>query len=153
VIVTINFNVAGRGRVVQDSTFFSTEIRHKINLVTTELSSLKHESDVITRENSNLSSFEKRADLLSEDLRELQGQLGDLNTLVDRLNADADLEDIERSFLQLREKNQRENKVLDEAFSFRQQKENEIQEVEMMIEREMKKSEKLINDLVSFVNI
>jgi intraflagellar transport protein 74 len=145
--------LAGRGRVIQDSTFFSTEIRHKINLVTTELSALKHESDVITRENSNLASFEKRADLLSEDLRELQGQLGDLNTLVDRLNADADLEDIERSYLQLREKNQKENKVLEEAFSFRQHKENEIQEVELMIERETMKSEKLINDLVCLQSI
>lgn len=106
--------------MVHDSTYFSTEIRHKINMISQELGALKNEGDMITRENSNLASFEKRADLLSEDLRELQGKLGDLNTLVDRLNADADLEDIDRSYNQLQKKNQSENNILDDAFSSRQ---------------------------------
>ncbi|KAL3901129.1 MAG: hypothetical protein SGCHY_000849 [Lobulomycetales sp.] len=89
-------------------------------MISQELGALKNEGDMITRENSNLASFEKRADLLSEDLRELQGKLGDLNTLVDRLNADADLEDIDRSYNQLQKKNQSENNILDDAFSSRQ---------------------------------
>ena len=67
-----------------------------------------------------MSSFEKRADLLSEDLRELQGHLGDLNTLVDKLNSDADLDDIDRMLLQIRQKTKVETKNLDEEFFLRQ---------------------------------
>ena len=60
-------------------------------------------------------------DQSANELRELQGQLGDLNTLVDKLNVDTDLEDIERLYNQIKIKNQRENNILNDVFTQRQQ--------------------------------
>ncbi|KAJ3212909.1 Intraflagellar transport protein 74, partial [Clydaea vesicula] len=137
----------GRGRVIQDSTYFCTEIRQKMNLVNNEIANLNKEAEIITRENSNLSSFEKKADAISEELRDLQSQLGDLNTLVDKLHVDADLEDIERLTSQITEKNSRESKTLDEVFLTRQQRDKQIKEIENQIESEVKKSDDMINNL------
>jgi intraflagellar transport protein 74 len=48
------------GRMVQDKTFFQTELRQKINLLTAELNKLNHEAEATNRENSNYAAFEKR---------------------------------------------------------------------------------------------
>ncbi|KAI9364871.1 hypothetical protein DFJ73DRAFT_353433 [Zopfochytrium polystomum] len=135
------------GRTVQDKTFFQTELRQKINLLTNEISRLTSEGDALNRENSNYATFEKRADILADELRDLQGQLGDLNTLVDKLHADADLNDIERTINQLKSKNQRESQILDDIFLQRQQRENQLREMEKAIDGERRKSEAQINEL------
>ena len=129
--------------MIQDRTFYHTELRQRINLISAEISRLNSEYENIIKENANVSSFEKRlvcsisatpnlyltkndihhirADNLSAELRDLQGQLGDYNTLVDKLHTDADLEDIERHYTQLKSHNAVESSVLDDVFLERQQ--------------------------------
>ncbi|KAJ3412205.1 Intraflagellar transport protein 74 [Chytridiales sp. JEL 0842] len=140
-------NVQGIGRMVQDKTYFQTELRQKINILTAELNKMNQEAEATNKENSNYTIFEKRADGLAQELRDLQGQLGDLNTLVDKLHTDSDLADIERQQEQLKLKNHRESQILDEIFAQRQQKENLVRDVEKAIELERKKAEAQINDL------
>ena len=66
-------------------------------------------------------NFLNRADGLAEELKELQGELGDYNTLVDKVNTSNDLEEVEKQLLQLKSKNQRESHILDDIFIQRQQ--------------------------------
>jgi intraflagellar transport protein 74 len=54
-------------------------------------------------------------------LRDLQGLLGDYNTLVDKLNTDTSFEDFESEYSELQAKNSRKSKELDEIFLTRQQ--------------------------------
>lgn len=143
----IKSGVQGTGRMVQDKTYFQSELRQKINMLTSEINKMSSEADIVNRENSNYATFEKRADALSEDLKDLQGQLGDLNTLVDKLHTDSDLADVERLTFQLKAKNQRESQVLDDIFLQRQQKENQVREIEKAIEDERRKAEAQINEL------
>ncbi|TPX34377.1 hypothetical protein SmJEL517_g02996 [Synchytrium microbalum] len=131
----------GPGRLVQDRTFFQTELRRRITLVNNEIAKLQTESDQIDRENSNTGALEKRADSLADEIRDLQGQLADLNTLIDRLSAGADLEEVERQRSVLKEKNMRESRVLDDLFAERQQKEAAVREAERLVEEERKKAE------------
>ncbi|KAJ3090365.1 Intraflagellar transport protein 74 [Quaeritorhiza haematococci] len=137
----------GPGRVVQDKTYFQAELRQKINLLWGEIAKLNNEAEQIQKENSNYSTFERRADALAEELKDLQGQLGDLNTLVDKLHTDADLEDLERACEQSKAKKQRQSQVLDEVFALRQQKDNLVRELERTIEAERQKAEAHINEL------
>ncbi|KAJ3017081.1 UNVERIFIED_CONTAM: Intraflagellar transport protein 74 [Siphonaria sp. JEL0065] len=137
----------GNGRMVQDRTFWQSELRQKIGLLTTEINKLSTEAETMNKENSNYAAFEKRADILANDLRELQGQLGDFNTLIDKLHTDSDLSDIEKQCAQLKSKNQRESQILDEIFMQRQQKDLLVREVEKNIEEERQRSESQINEL------
>ncbi|KAJ3038636.1 Intraflagellar transport protein 74 [Rhizophlyctis rosea] len=139
--------VQGPGRMIQDRTFYQSELRQRINLISSEISRLNNEYENITKENANVASFEKRADLLSSELRDLQGQLGDYNTLVDKLHTDADLEDIERHYTQLKAQNAVESSKLDDVFLERQQREQAVREAEKQIEEERKHAEALINEL------
>ena len=90
---------------------------------------------------------------MADELREFQGQLGDLNTLVDKLHTDSDLADIERQQMQLKSKNQRENQILEEVFAQRQQKESYNREIERNIDEERRKAEAQINELVCSIEI
>ncbi|EGF76616.1 hypothetical protein BATDEDRAFT_92593 [Batrachochytrium dendrobatidis JAM81] len=137
----------GQGRMVQDVTFFQTELRQKMNLLTQEIYRIASEADTATKENSNYATFEKRADSLAEELKEVQGKLGDLNTLVDKLHTDTDLEELEHQYHQLQAKNQRELQVLDEIFMQRQQHESSIRDIENQIAEEQQKAEDQINTL------
>ncbi len=62
-----------------------------------------------------------RADDLASELREWQGQLGDYNTLVDKLNTDTDLEQVEKEFQELKTLNANTTSNLDAIFLSRQQ--------------------------------
>lgn len=62
-----------------------------------------------------------RADNLSDDLKELQGQLGDYNMLMDKINTNNDLDGVETQYQMLKSNNQRETHVLDDIFIQRQQ--------------------------------
>lgn len=137
----------GPGRLIQDKTYFQAELRQKITLLSNELNRINQETEQVTRENANVASFEKRADVLAEELRELQGQLGDFNTLIDKLHTDTDLDEIEGHYNRLKMQNQRESSMLDEIFSTRQLKENLLRENERQIEEERRRAEEQFKDL------
>ncbi|TPX54840.1 hypothetical protein PhCBS80983_g05707 [Powellomyces hirtus] len=137
----------GPGRMIQDITYFQSELRQKITLLTSEINKLNNEYETISKENTNYTSFEKRADGLAEELRELQGRLGDFNTLVDKLHTDTDLEDIERHYNQIKAKNERDSIALDDVFQERQQREAAVREVELQIEQEQSRAEEQVNAL------
>ncbi|KAJ3183602.1 Intraflagellar transport protein 74 [Gaertneriomyces sp. JEL0708] len=143
----IKTSTQGPGRMVQDITFYQSELRHRITLLSTEITRLNTEYDTVSKETSNYNTFEQRADTLAEELRELQGQLGDLNTLVDKLHTDTDLEDIERQCNQLKAQNERQTKALDEIFAERQQRVKALADVENEISEEKKKTESKISEL------
>jgi hypothetical protein len=46
--------------MVQDSTFYATELRQKLNQVREELGRMNLEIDNTQKENANVSSFEKK---------------------------------------------------------------------------------------------
>ncbi|KAJ3182990.1 Intraflagellar transport protein 74 [Geranomyces variabilis] len=137
----------GPGRMIQDITYFQSELRQKISLLSAELARLNAEYDLLSKENANYASFERRADGLAGELRELQGTLGDFNTLVDKLHTDTDLEDIERHCQQLRVKNERDEIVLDDVFQERQAREAAVRDVESQIEAERARAEKQVAEL------
>ena len=49
--------------MVQDKTYFQSELRQKINMLTSEINKMSSEADIVNRENSNYATFEKRCAL------------------------------------------------------------------------------------------
>ena len=54
---------AGTGRMVQDRTFFQSELRQKLNMLVSEINKMNNEGETIMKENSNYAAFEKRFEL------------------------------------------------------------------------------------------
>ncbi|KAI8825692.1 uncharacterized protein EV422DRAFT_137175 [Fimicolochytrium jonesii] len=54
--------------MVQDVTFFQSELRHKIALLNSEINKLNNEYDTINKENTNYMSFQRRYGIPAEHL-------------------------------------------------------------------------------------
>jgi intraflagellar transport protein 74 len=139
----------GPGRQVQDITFFQTELRQKLNAIVEETKRLHVQLEQQQKENQNYATFEKKADGLAQELRDLQDQLGDLNTLVDKLHTDTDLQVFEKEYIELQGKNKEVSDSLDELFLKRQQREQLIRDIELQVSAEQSKQEEQINGLDS----
>ena len=69
------------------------EVRQKCGSLGHEIAKIQSEIDAIQADNLNNAVFEKRADVLAAELKELQGILGDYNTFVDKLHTETDLQE------------------------------------------------------------
>ncbi|XP_031732636.1 intraflagellar transport protein 74 homolog isoform X1 [Anarrhichthys ocellatus] len=69
----------GPQRQILDKSYYLGLLRGKINELTTETSKLHKEIDNYNQENSVYLSYEKRAEGLAAEIKDLQGQLADYN--------------------------------------------------------------------------
>ena len=78
----------------------------------------------------------------------MQGQLGDYNTLVDKLQTDSGLEVFERETTELQRKNANDSASLDDLFAKRKEKVDLIQKAEQEILQQQEMAESLIKTMV-----
>ncbi|XP_060065256.1 intraflagellar transport protein 74 homolog [Ylistrum balloti] len=138
---------SGPQRQVQDRTYFLGLIRSKINELNAENARLNKEIDSTQDENSTYLTYEKRAEQLATEIRDLQGELGDYNTLVDKLTTDEDIQDVEFDLNDLRNGNERETKKIEELFEVKKAKEEAIQQLEQELDQEKRMADNLVNDM------
>uniref|UniRef100_A0A4W5MUP6 Intraflagellar transport 74 n=1 Tax=Hucho hucho TaxID=62062 RepID=A0A4W5MUP6_9TELE len=103
----------GPQRQILDKSYYLGLLRSKINELTTETSKLQKEIDTFNQENSVYLSYEKRAEGLAGELKDLQGQLADYNMLVDKLNTNTEMEEVINDFNMLKAQNDREAQSMD----------------------------------------
>lgn len=121
-------------RAYQDKNFFIPELHSRMALLTGEMGRLQAELDRFNVESEQYGQFEKKADALGKELREMQGQLADYNMLVDKMHTDTDLGDIVRQTQRLHEKNVTDARRVDALFTERTAKEDLRRGVEEEIE-------------------
>ncbi|XP_029640169.1 intraflagellar transport protein 74 homolog [Octopus sinensis] len=144
---TMKTGFRGPQRQVQDRTYYLGLIRAKNNELSAEISKLKKEVEVINEENSSYLSYEKRAETLAAEIRDLQGELGDYNTLVDKLTTDEDIQDVNYDYNDLRVQNEKEVKDIERLFEATKEKEKQISKLEKELSDEKELAESLINDM------
>ncbi|KAG9281653.1 hypothetical protein AMEX_G200 [Astyanax mexicanus] len=137
----------GPQRQILDKSYYLGLLRGKINELTTETSKLQMEIDVFNQENSVYLSYEKRAEGLAGEIKDLQGQLADYNMLVDKLNTNTEMDEVMNDFNMLRAQNDREAQSMDVIFTERREKEDMIQAVEEEIEREKQAADDIVKKM------
>ncbi|XP_052098080.1 intraflagellar transport protein 74 homolog [Mytilus californianus] len=139
--------VKGQGRTVKDRTYFLGLIRSKINELNGENTKLNKEIENNSEENSAFLTYEKRAEVLASEIRDLQGELGDYNTLVDKLTTDEDIQDVEMDLQDLKNSNEREARKIEELFEIKKQKEDQIRQIEQELDQEKRMADNIVNDM------
>ncbi|XP_059142911.1 intraflagellar transport protein 74 homolog [Physella acuta] len=137
------------GRQVQDKSYYLGLVRSKINELHAENTKLNNEIQNASEENSSFLSYEKRAEGLASEIRDLQGELGDYNTLVDKLTTDEDIQDVEFDCENLRTENDRNAKRMEDGFEIKKQREDQIQMLETELDQEKRMADNLVNDMES----
>uniref|UniRef100_T1JMT6 Intraflagellar transport protein 74 homolog n=1 Tax=Strigamia maritima TaxID=126957 RepID=T1JMT6_STRMM len=123
-------------RLVQDKSFFLGLLRTKIKELNNEITRLAKEVDKQNMEQSTYLTYDKRAKALAQEINDLQGELGDYNMLVDKLNTDTDADDVLREYDELKAQNEQESNNVENIFAQRRDKESQIQQLEKEIEEE-----------------
>ncbi|XP_015752644.1 PREDICTED: intraflagellar transport protein 74 homolog [Acropora digitifera] len=121
--------------------------RAKITDLATEISKLQKEIESFNQENATFLTYEKRAEGLASEIKELQGQLADYNTLLDKINTDTEMDDIIQDYDTLKVQNEREQNSIDELFTQRRDKENQIKQLELELDQERRMAESLVEDM------
>lgn len=137
----------GPQRQILDKSYYLGILRSKINEFTAEINKLQKEKEMYNQENSVYLSYEKRAESLAIEIKELQGQLADYNMLVDKLNTNTEMEEVMNDYKVLKAQNDRETQSMDIIFTERQAKEKQIRGVEEEIEQKMQAADCIIKNM------
>lgn len=89
-------------RQIQDKTYFVGLLKTKMTELNTEIGRLQRDNDARVQEQAAYATYEKKAEALAAELKELQGEMADHNLLVDKLNTDADMEDVREEYRELK---------------------------------------------------
>ncbi|XP_029842807.2 intraflagellar transport protein 74 homolog [Ixodes scapularis] len=131
-------------RQVQDKTYFIALLRTKMTELTNEIGRLQRENDALAQEQSGYATYEKKAEVLAAELKQLQGQMADHNLLLDKLNTDADMEDVREEYNELKGQNDQEARSVELLFEQRQDRERQLRQLEEEIEEERNMADNLI---------
>ncbi|MEQ2245031.1 Intraflagellar transport protein 74, partial [Ilyodon furcidens] len=121
----------------------------KINELTTEASKLHKEIENYNQENSVYLSYEKRAEGLAVEIKDLQGQLADYNMLVDKLNTNTEMEEMINDYNMLKVHNDMEAQSIDSIFTERREREVAIRAIEEEITRERQVADEVVQAMPS----
>nr|XP_046226601.1 intraflagellar transport protein 74 homolog [Scatophagus argus]XP_046226602.1 intraflagellar transport protein 74 homolog [Scatophagus argus] len=134
----------GPQRQILDKSYYLGLLRSKINELTTETSKLHKEIDNYNQENSVYLSYEKRAEGLAVEIKELQGQLADYNMLVDKLNTNTEMEDMINDYNIVKAQNNSEAESIDSIFTERREREEAIRAIEEEIRKERRVADEVV---------
>ncbi|KAL5491671.1 hypothetical protein EMCRGX_G017003 [Ephydatia muelleri] len=137
----------GPMRQVQDKTYYLGVLRSKIQELTSENQKLSKEIELYNQENSTYLTYEKRAETLAAEIKELQKEMADYNTLMDKLNTDTDVAAIMADFTALQMQNNLEAKNIDVLFAERHDKEAQAQTLQAEIEKQKQAAENTISSM------
>ncbi|KAM4718246.1 intraflagellar transport protein 74 homolog isoform 1-T2 [Anableps anableps] len=139
----------GPQRQILDKSYYLGLLRSKINELTTETSKLHKEIENYNQENSVYVSYEKRAEGLAAEIKDLQGQLADYNMLVDKLNTNTEMEEMINDYNMLKAQNDIEARSIDSIFTERREREEVIRAVEEEIRRERQVADEVVQAMPS----
>ncbi|XP_019857255.1 PREDICTED: intraflagellar transport protein 74 homolog [Amphimedon queenslandica] len=139
--------VKGPQRQVQDKSYYLGLLRSKIGELNNEVMKLTRELDSLQQESATYMTYEKRAEVLASEVEDLRGELGDYNTLIDKLNTETEIEAIIEDYSALCHQNEIESRTIDSLFAEKHQHEIKANQLETEIEQEKQLTETLIESM------
>ncbi|XP_008305616.1 intraflagellar transport protein 74 homolog [Cynoglossus semilaevis] len=137
----------GPQRQILDKSYYLGLLRSKITELTTETSKMHKEIDNYNQENSVYLSYEKRAEGMAAEIKDLQGQLADYNMLVDKLNTNTEMEEMINDYNILKAQNNREAESIDRIFTERREREEAVRAIEEEIRRERQVADEVVQSM------
>ncbi|XP_064385371.1 intraflagellar transport protein 74 homolog [Halichondria panicea] len=137
----------GPARQVQDKSFFLGLLRAKIQELSTEVVRMTREIEAFNQENATYLTFEKKAEGLADEIRELQGEMADYNTLMDKVNTDTEVGAVLADCTALQMQNDVEARSIDAIFASNQEAQTSIRGLEEAIERERSATDTVVEGM------
>ncbi|CAL8067937.1 unnamed protein product [Calicophoron daubneyi] len=139
--------VRGPRRQIEDKSYFLGVLRGKINDINMEIGNISQKTADAEEENASFVQYEQMAEKLALEIRELQGELGDYNTLVDKATLGDDVSSVELDWEEVRSANERAERNLELLFEERQKREISLKTTELELRQEQQLSETMIQEM------
>ncbi|KAL7055042.1 hypothetical protein AAHC03_024180 [Spirometra sp. Aus1] len=139
--------VKGPRRQIEDRSYFFGVLRNKINEISTELATIVTQNEEAEKESQSFIQYEQMAEQLASELRNLQGELGDYNTLVDKATIGHDIATIELDWEEVKAANERAELNLERLFEERKKREAQVMALETEFDQEKKMAESVVEDM------
>nr|CAH8866844.1 unnamed protein product [Trichobilharzia regenti] len=139
--------IRGPKRQIEDKSYFLGLLRGKINEVNTEIGTITRQLMETEQENASFVQYEQMAEKLAYEIKELQGELGDYNTLVDKATLSDNITSIEMDWEEVRVANERAERNLETLFEDRQRRELVLKSSELELKQEQQMSEAVIQEM------
>jgi len=123
----------GPARQINDNSYYIQQLHAKCAEVQQEIGALKGNIDQAQKDNSDYGQLERIYEKLSNEMRNLQGQLADYNLMLDRNRIHKNVDDILEEVRQLEGGNASERHRVDELLTHRQHLEGQGREVEQQL--------------------
>eukprot|EP00047_Mylnosiga_fluctuans_P011444 m.21406 g.21406 ORF g.21406 m.21406 type:complete len:595 (+) comp3622_c0_seq2:70-1854(+) len=140
---------AGQGRAVLDHSFFLGAIRSKCSELGTELSKLSTELQRLERDEATFTSYEGKATGLAKEIKALQGELADINTMQDKLNTNVDVTEVTAEREELKTINDRTQGEVDAVFAEKRKLETQLKILEGELNTERNWAQTLVQQMSS----
>ncbi|CAH8638854.1 Intraflagellar transport protein 74 [Schistosoma haematobium] len=140
--------IRGPKRQIEDKSYFLGLLRGKINEINSEVGNITRQLVEKEEDNASFVQYEQMAEKLAYEIKELQGELGDYNTLVDKATLGNNITSIEMDLEDVRAANERAERNLEMLFEDRQRKESSLKSCELELKQEQEMSEIVIQEMV-----
>lgn len=122
---------SGLRRQVQDKTYWMGILRAKMNELTMETSRLNQECEVMSKDESRIFMWRRKAETLAHELRKMTMELSIYNEYLDRVRGgDEDLESLKEDIEETEEESRQLTRVLEKKFKEKKEKEKELENLE-----------------------
>ncbi|KAH8856838.1 Intraflagellar transport protein 74 like [Schistosoma japonicum] len=139
--------VRGPKRQVEDKSYFLGLLRGKIDEINSEIGTITRQLTEKEEEDASFVQYEQMAEKLAYEIKELQGELQDYNTLVDKATLGDNITSIEMDLEDVQAANQRAEQNLEILFEDSQRRELSLKSCELELQEEQQLSEKVIQEM------
>lgn len=138
--------IGGRGtkRQVEDKSYYLGLLRARMADLAAETARLRASHEELQRDSGSFAQYEGMAETLARDIQDLQGQLADANTLLDRLNTEQDSAEVQLECDELRGRNEAQEAALEAAFEERKRAEAEVAAAERELDQERRMADSMV---------
>jgi len=135
------------GRVIQDESYFVGALRRKNSELQAEISNIRAEIKKLSRDHDQYQSYEKRAKGLSGQIKEMQGELADLNMLEDQVQQHVSIDEVLADADEMKSQNDEMSRENDALFSDRTKVEELVKQTQAQVAEEKGKADRLVEEL------
>ncbi|CAH8629438.1 unnamed protein product [Heterobilharzia americana] len=139
--------IRGPKRQIEDKSYFLGLLRGKINELNSEIGTIIHQLMETEEENASFVQYEQMAEKLAYEIKQLQGELSDYNTLVDKATLGDNITSIEMDWEEVHTANERAERNLEILFEDRQRRELSLKSIELEMKQEQQMSETVIHEM------
>ncbi|XRB15035.1 IFT74 protein [Pseudoscourfieldia marina] len=137
----------GPGRQIQDRRFFLDELRAKKSDLGRVLEDLGEELDTHRAGREQFAALKKKHETVTKNVLDLQGQLADLNIVLDSVAQDTSSDVLERKQAELKDFNDVERKKIDVVYTERTAMEQRTRDTEAEIETHNRELEAKLSEM------